>query len=67
MTKPNSSVADSTVVYQLSLLEQAINAPLLVVGYGSPMKACVKACVKNECSQIWVTCTKDKEKGFSCS
>ena len=67
MTKPNSSVADSTVVYQLSLLEQAINAPLLVVGYGSPMKACVKACVKNECSQIWVTGTKDKEKGFSCS
>lgn len=67
MTKPNASVADSTVVYQLSLLEQAINAPLLVVGYGSPMKACVKACVKNECSQIWVTGTKDKEKGFSCS
>lgn len=31
------------------------------------MKACVKACVKNECSQIWVTGTKDKEKGFSCS
>ena len=67
MAKPNFSVADSTVVYQLSLLEQAINAPLLVVGYGSPMKACVKACVKNECSQIWVTGTKDKEKGFSCS
>lgn len=67
MAKPNASVADSTVVYQLSLLEQAINAPLLVVGYGSPMKACVKACVKNECSQIWVTGTKDKEKGFSCS
>ena len=65
MAKTNASVADSTVVYQLSLLEQAINAPLLVVGYGSPMKACVKACVKNECSQIWVTGTKDKEKGFS--
>ena len=67
MTKSSVSAQDSTVVYQLSLLDQAINAPLLVVGYGSPMKACVKACVKNECSQIWVTGTKDKEKAFSCS
>lgn len=67
MTKVSSAVQDSTVVYQLSLLDQAINAPLLVVGYGSAMKTCVKACVKNECSQIWVTGTKDKEKAFSCS
>ena len=36
MAKTNASVADSTVVYQLSLLEQVINAPLLVVGYGLP-------------------------------
>ena len=27
MAKLDASVADSTVVYQLSLLEQAINAP----------------------------------------
>ncbi len=67
MAKSSVTAQDSAVVYQLSLLEQAVNAPLLVVGYGSPMKACVKACVKNGCSQIWVTGTKDKEKAFSCS
>ncbi len=66
---PNKEAAEDTaVIYQLSLLEQAIGgAPLLVVGYGSPMKACVRACVKNEIAQIWVTGTKDKERGFACS
>ena len=68
MTKPNSSVADSTVVYQLSLLEQAINAPLLlVVGYGSPMKACVKACVKTRAARYGLRALKTRKEGFSCS
>ena len=64
----NGSIQGTSVVYQLPLLEQAIGgAPLMVVGYGSSMKACVRACVKAEIAQIWVTGTKDKERGFACS
>jgi acyl-CoA carboxylase subunit beta len=67
-TKQETADQGTSVIYQLSLLEQAIGgAPLLVVGYGSPMKACVRACVKSEIAQIWVTGTKDKERGFACS
>ena len=42
-----------TIVYQLPILAEKLDGPLLVVGYGSPMKATVKACVKSGCSQIW--------------
>ena len=55
------------VVYQLPILSAKLDGPLLVVGYGSPMKATVKACVKSGCSQIWVTGTDDKARAFACS
>ena len=51
-----------TIVYQLPILAEKLDGPLLVVGYGSPMKATVKACVKSGCSQIWVTGTDDKAR-----
>ena len=41
-----------TIVYQLPILAEKLDDPLLVVGYGSPMKATVKACVKSGCSQV---------------
>lgn len=56
-----------TIVYQLPILAEKLDGPLLVVGYGSPMKATVKACVKSGCSQIWVTGTDDKARAFACS
>ena len=63
-----SGIADApTIVYQLPVLAETLDGPLLVVGYGSPMKATVKACVKSGCSQIWVTGTDDKARAFSCS
>lgn len=62
------SVADEpTIVYQLPILAEKLSDPLLVVGYGSPMKACVKAAAKCGCGQIWVTGTDDKARAFSCS
>ena len=56
-----------TIVYHLPILAEKLDGPLLVVGYGSPMKATVKACVKSGCSQIWVTGTDDKARAFACS
>ena len=56
-----------TIVYQLPILAEKLDGPLLVVGYGSPMKATVKVCVKSGCSQIWVTGTDDKARAFACS
>ena len=56
-----------TIVYQLPILAEKLDGPLLVVGYGSLMKATVKACVKSGCSQIWVTGTDDKARAFACS
>lgn len=53
-----------TIVYQLPILAEKLDGPLLVVGYGSPMKATVKACVKSGCSQIWVTGTDDKARAL---
>lgn len=66
---PQSRVASETptVVYQLPVLAGTLTSPLLVVGYGSPMKATVKTCAKYEFSDIWVTGTDDKARGFSCS
>lgn len=61
------AINTTAVVYQTSTFDQEFNAPVLVVGYGSAMKAVVKACAKAEVSQLWVTGTKDKERGFSCS
>lgn len=55
------------IVYQLPILVNKLDGPLLVVGYGSPMKATVKAAVKCGCTQVWVTGTEDKARAFSCS
>lgn len=60
--------ADSpTVVYELPVLAERLDAPILVVGYGSPMKNTVKTAVKCGFSKVWVTGTDDKVRGFSCS
>lgn len=58
--------ATPPVVHHLSSLAETYATPLLVVGYGSPMKSIVKLCAKNECGEIWVTGTQDKERAFSC-
>ena len=55
------------VVYQLESLAESVTGPVLVVGFGSPMKAVVKAAVKNGCEDVWVTGTDDKARAFSCS
>ena len=64
----HANTADApTIVYQLPVLAAKLEGPLLIVGYGSPMKTTVKSCVKSGCSQIWVTGTDDKARAFSCS
>lgn len=55
------------VVHQLDQMSATCKGPLLVVGYGSPMKAVVKTCAKLGCAPLWVTGTDDKERAFSCS
>lgn len=65
-TQPSVSDA-SEVVYQLPVLATSLDGAILVVGYGSPMKATVKAAVKSGFAQVWVTGTEDKLRGFSCS
>lgn len=67
MTATFDATEEPVVVHRLEALAQTVNGPLLVVGFGSPMKACVKACVKNGCMNIWVTGTDDKARAFSCS
>lgn len=63
-----ASQADGApVVYQLTALADSVSGPLLVVGYGNPMKAVVKACVQAKVATIWVTGTEDKRRGFSFS
>lgn len=58
---------EAKVVYQLTSLIANARGPVCVVGFGSPMKSAVKTCVQLECSDLWVTGTEDKERGFACS
>ena len=62
---PRSDMA--RVVYNLSNLAGVGGGRVLVVGFGNAMKGAVKACVRAQIGDIWVTGTEDKLRGFSCS
>lgn len=64
---PELPVSDALVVHQLDRILDASSDAILVVGFGFPMKAAVRACVQNKCKNLWVTGTEDKKRGFSCS
>ncbi len=55
------------VVYSLLSAANAMSDPVLVVGYGNPMKAAVKAAAKAGITNLMVTGTEDKKRAFSCS
>ncbi len=66
-TPLSSAGTSAQVVYSLMSAAADMPDPVLVVGYGNPMKAAVKAAAKAGITNLKVTGTEDKKRAFSCS
>lgn len=64
---PAHAAAKAPVIYGLDTLADTVRGPILVVGYGNPMRALVRLCANEGIGQLCVTGSEDKRRGFSCS
>lgn len=55
---------ETDVVYNLENLSTRRPGPVLLAGYGNPLKSIVKAAVKCEVTPLFVTSTEDKMRAF---
>lgn len=64
---PAHAAVKAPVVYALDTLADTVRGPVLVVGYGNPMRQTVRTCANAGVGQLCVTGSEDKRRGFSCS